>query len=128
MALAYGKALDHPDFRLKHLSRKAWIGAQKQSVSHDLIGISQPPLHPHGLRATLLELNNGRLPHEVASEQHSVANQIPMLERGWISAQNRNTAIPVELFVGIEQGCQKPFVDETGAASNEDALPFLIRQ
>ena len=76
MALASGKSLDYADLRLKHLSCKPWIGAQKQRVSHDLIGISQIPNHPHGLRAILLELHKSRLPHEVTSEQHAVANQV----------------------------------------------------
>ena len=50
------------------------VGSDEHSLLHDAVSNGKLDGDAHGSRVVAAELDEGRLPHEVAAEEHAVAN------------------------------------------------------
>lgn len=65
---------DSLDFVIHHLRGETRIGSQKDRLVHDFIGPDHFTQYPERLGPVFAELDEDRLPKEIAPEEHAVAD------------------------------------------------------
>ncbi len=71
------------------LYSKARIGSQEEGLVHDPVSSGEFTGNPHGRRVVATELHEGGLAHEIAAEEHAVADFVFIEVADEISAGER---------------------------------------